>query len=232
MSVEIAAVERLDLRFEPKPWAFAQQRRAEIDTLFAARQRANPRLWNGRVLLMHRQRIERGVLHGGFLETDYASFHSWLAWDRPAAEVWDCFGAAVVMASDGAFLLGQMAAHTANAGRIYFPCGTPDPSDVVAAEVDFNHSITRELTEETGLDPKEFAAEPAWTILQERSRLVAYKVLRAPEPGHVLRQRVEAHITNELEGELAAVRLVKGPADLDPAMPSYVAAFLRHRWGL
>src|SRR3954468_7402477 len=121
MSVEITAVERLDFRFEPKPWSFAQQRRAEIDAFFTARRRANPRLWNGRVLLLHQRRIERGVLHGAFLETDYASFHSWLAWDRPPAEVWDCFGAAVVMASDGAFLLGQMAAHTANAGRIYFP---------------------------------------------------------------------------------------------------------------
>jgi 8-oxo-dGTP pyrophosphatase MutT (NUDIX family) len=232
MSVGITAVERLDFRFEPKPWSFAQQRRPEIDAFFAERQRVNPRLWNGRVLLMHQRRLEGGVLHGAFLETDYASFHSWLAWDRPPAEVWDCFGAAVVMASDGALLLGQMAAHTANAGRIYFPCGTPDPSDVAAGKVDFDHSIMRELTEETGLNPEDVAAEPGWTILQERSRLVAYKVVRAHEPAHVLRRRVEAHIAREPEGELTGIRFASSLADIDPAMPNYAAAFLRHRWGL
>ena len=49
-----------------------------------------------------------------------------------------------------------------------FPCGTPDPSDVAADKVDFDHSIVRELTEETGLEADDFAAEPAGPIVQER----------------------------------------------------------------
>ena len=83
--MSVTTVERLDLRFEPKSWAFAEQRRSEIDALFAEKQRANPRLWNGRVLLMHRFHIQAGVLHGAFLETDYASMNSWLSW---AEELW------------------------------------------------------------------------------------------------------------------------------------------------
>ena len=39
----------------------------------------------------------------------------------PPAAVCDCFGAAAIAAVDGAFLLGVMGPHTANAGRIYFP---------------------------------------------------------------------------------------------------------------
>ena len=93
----VTIVERLDLRFEPKPWPFAEQRRAEIDALFAQKQRDNPRLWNGRVLVMHRFNFEGGVLRGAFLETDYASFNSWLTWGRPDTDVWDCFGSAAVM---------------------------------------------------------------------------------------------------------------------------------------
>jgi 8-oxo-dGTP pyrophosphatase MutT (NUDIX family) len=224
------SIERLDLRFEPKPWPFAEERCAEITALFARKQRANPRLWNGRVLLMHRFSIDGGVLHGAFLQTDYASLNSWLAWDMPEAGVWDCFGVAAVLGSDGAFLLGQMAPHTANAGHVYFPCGTPDLSDVADGVVDFEHSIARELLEETGLRVDEFHAEPGWTILQERGRVVAYKVLRAPERGEALRGRVEAYIKSDPHSELAASRLVRGPAEITSSIPDHAAAFLRYRW--
>ena len=226
----VTMVERLDLRFEPKSWAFAEERRSEIDALFAEKQRANPRLWNGRVLLMHRFHIEAGVLHGAFLETDYASLNSWLSWGRPDAAIWDCFGAAAVMGSDGSFLLGEMASHTANAGRVYFPCGTPDLSDVADGLVDFEHSIARDLLEETGLRVDEFHAEPGWTILEERGRVVAYRALRAREPGEALRDRVEAHIKGDLSSELAATHLVRNTTDITPAIPDYAAAFLRYRW--
>jgi 8-oxo-dGTP pyrophosphatase MutT (NUDIX family) len=226
----VASVERLDFRFEPKRWAFAERRRTEIDALFAEKQRANPRLWNGRVLLMHRFSIEADALRGAFLETDYASLNSWLSWGRPEAGIWDCFGAAAVMGSDGTFLLGKMAPHTANAGRIYFPCGTPDLSDVADGVVDFDHSIRRELLEETGLRVDEFQAEPGWIILQERARVVAYKVLRAREPAEGLRKRVEAHIKSDPHSELAAVHLVRGVSDITTAVPGYAATFLRHRW--
>src|SRR6185312_16939891 len=107
---------------------------------------------NGRVLLMHRQVIERGVLRGDFLETDYASFIAWKHRGRPHAQVRDCFGAAAIVSSDGAFLLGVMGPHTFNAGKIYFPCGTPDPADIVGDKVDLELSVGRELKEETGLN--------------------------------------------------------------------------------
>lgn len=226
----VSHVERLDLRFTSKPWAFAERRRAEIDAHFVAAQRANPRLWNGRVLVMRDYEIAGGVMRGAFFEADYASFHAWLRWGCPPADACDCFGAAAVRASDGAFLLAQMAAHTANAGCIYFPCGTPDLSDVRDGMVDFDYSTSRELLEETGLDAAEFDAEPGWIIVEESARVVAYKVLRANDPGALLRQRVEKHIAKEVDGELAAIHLVRGPADLVPAMPDYVMAFLRHVW--
>ena len=45
-----------------------------------------------------------------------------------------------VRSSDGAYLLGVMNRHTANAGRVYFPAGTPDPDDIVGARVDLDGS--------------------------------------------------------------------------------------------
>jgi hypothetical protein len=226
----VSHVERLDLRFEPQPWPFAEQRRAEIEAHFLEAQRVNPKLWNGRVLVMRDYAISADVLHGIFFETDYASFHAWLRWGCPPADAYDCFGAAAVRGSDGAFLLAQMAAHTANAGCIYFPCGTPDPSDVRNGTVDFDYSTSRELLEETGLDATEFDAEPGWTIVEKSARVVAYKVLRANAAGALLRQRVEKHLAKEAAGELAAIHLVRSSADLVPAMPEYVRVFLRHVW--
>ena len=89
-------LDRLDLSFAPKPWAWAEKRRAEIDAWFADMRRKQPAFWNGRVLLMHRQVIEHGVLRGEFLETDYASFAAWKHRGRPPAEVRDCFSAAAI----------------------------------------------------------------------------------------------------------------------------------------
>ena len=120
-------VDRLDLRFTPRPWPFADERRAEIDVFFAARRRENPALWNGRVLLMHRHALSDGVLQGDYLETDYASFLAWRRWAAPDTGVHDCFGAAALISADGAVLLGRMGAHTANAGHVRAPDAPAKP---------------------------------------------------------------------------------------------------------
>src|SRR5690348_2271794 len=90
-------IERLELAFTPKPWAFAIDKRAEIDAYFTGLQQEKPAIWNGRVLLLHRQVVRGGVFHGDYLETDYASFAAWRHWGWPHTGVHDCFGAAAVM---------------------------------------------------------------------------------------------------------------------------------------
>ena len=150
--------ERFDLRFAPRPWPFADANRAAIDAHFAAKQKANPALWNGRVLLAHEYGVADGVCRGAFLETDFASFNAWRDWGRPPAGIVNCFAAAVLRSADGAYLLGVMGAHTANAGQIYFPCGTPEPGDVVDGRVDLEHSARHELKDETGLDFEDLRA--------------------------------------------------------------------------
>jgi 8-oxo-dGTP pyrophosphatase MutT (NUDIX family) len=226
----ITHVDRLDLTFAPIPWAFAHERRAEIDAWFAARQRENPALWNGRVLLLHDHALADGLFRGHYLETDYASFAAWRAWGRPAAGIHDCFGAAAIRSADGAFLLGVMAPHTANAGRVYFPCGTPDPDDIVGHCVDLDLSVRRELKEETGLDVAEFAAEPGWTAVFSASLIAHMKVLHSREDADTMRGRILANLTRERQPELADIRVVRNPADMDSAMPGFVTAFLAHRF--
>jgi 8-oxo-dGTP pyrophosphatase MutT (NUDIX family) len=223
-------VDRLDLSFTPRPWAWADKHRAEIDAWFADMRRKQPALWNGRVLLMHHQVIEHGVLRGEFLETDYASFIAWKRRGHPPAQVRDCFSAAAVQSSDDAFLLGVMGSRTFNAGKVYFPCGTPDANDIIDGKVDFEHSVRRELFEETGLAMDDFTPEPGWTMVVDGSLIGQIKVLRARESAKALHARILGFLAREKKPELADIRVVYGPGDFDQAMPRFVTAFLASRF--
>ena len=230
MSIRVVRLDRLELRFEPRPWSFAQARRGEIDAHFARLRRANPTLWNGNVLLLHRFELAGQVFRGAYLETDFASFITWRDWDWPDRTVNNCFGLGALRAADGPFLLGVMGAHTANAGKIYFPGGTPDPLDIVDGRVDLDVSIARELTEETGLSPQDATAQSVWHAVFEGPRIAMIKVLQSRLPASELRARILAHLAREAQPELADIRVVRGPDDFDPMMPPFIPAFLTHVW--
>ena len=74
----------------------------------------------------------------------------------------NCFALGALQGSDGGYVLGVMSGGTANAGKIYFPGGTPDPDDVAAGKVDLEASVRREVQEETGLGPEEFEMDSGW----------------------------------------------------------------------
>ncbi|MBS0533796.1 MAG: NUDIX hydrolase [Proteobacteria bacterium] len=227
---KVVHVDRLELAYEPRPWAFADANRRRIDAVFTAAQAKKPALFNGRVLVMHRCDIDNGVLNGGFLETDYASFTYWIASGRPDAGIHDCFGAVAVMSADGAFLLGEMAAHTYNAGQIYFPCGTPDRSDIVGNTVDFDFSVRRELKEETGLDSSDLTDEPGWTLAMDGEVICAVKVMRSKLDAAPLRAQLLQNLAREGQPELADIKIIRGPADFHPKMRPFARIFLAARF--
>jgi 8-oxo-dGTP pyrophosphatase MutT (NUDIX family) len=123
-----------------------------------------------------------------------------------------------------------MGAHTANAGRIYFPSGTPDPDDVAGGRVDLAGSVMRELAEETGLSAADVAPDAGWHAVLAGMRIALMKTLRSAEPAEALRGRILANLARQETPELADIRVVRGPADLDPMMPSFIAAYLSEMW--
>lgn len=228
--IRVVAFERLQLAFALRAWPFAAERRADIDRHFAQLQRERPMLWNGRVLLLHDHAIEAGTFHGSFFETDFASFIAWRDWGFPDGGVTNCFSAGALRTSDGSYVLGVMGAHTANAGMVYFPSGTPEPRDVVDGSIDMTSSVTREVAEETGLAAGDYDAEPGWCAVLAGPRIALIKVLHVDGRADELHARIGRHLTREVQPELADVRIVRGPGDLDPMMPDFITAFLLHHW--
>jgi 8-oxo-dGTP pyrophosphatase MutT (NUDIX family) len=227
---DIVHLERLELAYVPQPWRFADERRADIDRYFAGLMQAKPGLWNGRMLLLAEHAIERDVLRGSYLDTDFASFIAWRDWGFPDAGVVNCFAMGALRASDGAYLLGVMGPQTVNAGRVYFPAGIPDPDDIVGGRVDLDRNVRREMAEETGLGPGDYRAGEHWVCVRTGPRLAMMKPLQAPEPAGPLRERILAHLARDPVPELSDIRIVRGPADLDAMMPPFVVAFLNEMW--
>ena len=221
----IHRVTALDLAFEPWPWPFAVERRAEIDAHFAARQREKP-IWNGRVLLGRDPVFTGERLRASYFEADFASFLAWRDWGFPDASIFNGFGMGALRACDGAFVLGEMAQHTSNAGRVYFPSGTPDLADISGNAVDIAGSVAREVLEETGLAPSDYRAAAHWDCVVSGAAVAMIRILDVDLGGDALRARIEANLARQRQPELSAIHLVRGRRDLTAAMPRFVAAFV------
>lgn len=224
--IRIVPVKALDLRLQPRAWTWAEANRAATETHFEKQRERWPGIWNGRVLLLHRFAIEQGIFRGAYMETDFASFLHWRDAGFPDTSVFNCFAMGALRAADGAFLLGRMAKHTANAGKVYFPSGTPDPNDVRDdGIVDLDGSVRRELLEETGLISTD-AKPGGWHAVLAGARIALMRALEAPEDAETLAARIRVHLATTPRPELADVVIVRGRDDLSPAMPDFVRAYL------
>jgi hypothetical protein len=222
----IHRVTRLDLKFQPWSWPFAEARRADIDAHFAVMQREKPQIWNGRILLARNPDFAADRLSAYYFEADFASFLAWRDWGFPDTSVFNGFGMGALHCADGAFILGEMGQHTSNAGRIYFPSGTPDLDDIRGDAVDMSGSVAREVLEETGLASADYRAGAHWDCVVSGAAIAMIRILDVDATGEALRARIEANLARQTQPELCAVHLVRARRDLTAAMPRFVTAFV------
>jgi hypothetical protein len=202
----ILQTKHIELRFVLDPWLFAQQRSTEITEYFASLQRKKPSLWNGQILMLREHVISDGVFRGTCFPVAYASFLAWRDWGFPDNSANLCVAHGALQSTDGAFLLGVMAAHTASAGRVYFPAGPPDPRDVINGSVDFEGSMRREIAEETGLTYHDFLEAPLWRTGIDGPIIGHFKVLSLKQNAKSARERILIHLASEPTPELADIR--------------------------
>ena len=176
--------------------------------------------------MLHNYAIVGKTFRGEFLETDFASFIAWRDWGAPDATVKNCFAMGAIKASDGGFLLGVMASHTANADKIYFPAGMTDLQALNGTSVDLESSMWREVEEETGLTRDDLTDETLWHTMLDGPRIAHIRILHARETSRVLRARILANIRQQRLPELADIHVVRGKKDLHPMIQPIVVAFL------
>ena len=226
----IHRVTTLDLTYEPWDWPFAVRRRADIDAHFASKKREKPNIWNGQVLLACRPAWIEDRFSASYFATDFASFLAWRDWGFVDLSVFNSFGMGALRCADGAFVMGEMGAHTSTAGRVYFPSGTPDLDDIVGDRVDIAGSVARELEEETGLTPADYEAAAHWDCITAGSAIALIRILNVAMPAEALRARIEANLARQRQPELSAIHLVRAQADISPAMPPFIVAFIKRQF--
>ena len=227
--VVVTPVSAIEARRLDEDWPWARDNRELVAAHWRRLTAGNPALFNGRVLVRRRQVLAEGRLSLGYVETDYASFIAFRDHGFPDPATGNSFAMAALKASDGAYILGRMAGHTANAGKTYFPAGTPDPDDVLPdGTVDLGGSVLRELEEETGLKPGDVEVTDRWVATFAGARTALMREVGAPRPAKEVRALIRDFLAHEKRPELSDVCIVRTIDDIDPeAMPPFMQAYLR-----
>ena len=222
-----ARLDSLEARLVSHDWIWARDNSAAIKAHWAERQAAKPALFEGPVLLSCACTVSDGACTIDLFEAAFSEFLAFRDGGSPDPSVTNAFAAIVPWSRDGAAVLGVMGQDSANAGQIYFPCGTPDPSDVRGGvQVDLAGSAAREFLEETGLRvPSEAPAN--WVLVSGERQHAFLHPVHFPEDAEALIACMEAHRAAEVEPELASFVAVRSHGDLDAdRMPGFVRAYL------
>jgi 8-oxo-dGTP pyrophosphatase MutT (NUDIX family) len=227
----ILALDAIEARFEAFDGDFARSHARQIEAHWRSLSARKPALFNGRVLLQHQGAADGRVFRAAYGAVDYAAFLAWRDFGHPTGGVRNGFSMAALQAADGAFLLGVMGEHTANAGMIYFAAGTPDLDDVTdAGIVDLAGSVIRELVEETGLQPHEIEVGEGWTAIIDPVRVAFMRPVSVAWSAQEARSIMLARMAREAVPELADIIIVRTLADLVPErMPRFMQDYLRYR---
>ena len=229
MTFNIRPVTSIDIRVTAHDWPFLREAREEIARFWKDFSARRSHLYDGRVLLLHGHEWRDGVFHGLAFETNYSAFMAWKHLGFPETGVRNFFGMAALHTQDGAFLLGEMGAHTANAGQSYFPAGTPEPLDVHQAHVDLAGSVARECLEETGLGPEDLDLRDVWTAICTGGQIAFMRDVRLVLDAQPAKARIEANLAQEDLPEFSRIHIVRRPQDAHGlTMPDFMQPFLDH----
>lgn len=227
----ISVIERVDAVFEERDWPWARAHAHGIAQVWDEARRTRPEMFDGEVLLATATHGAGEGLALRFFPVRFSAFFAFKQAGFPDETVLNVFAMAALRCGDGRFLLGEMGAHTANPGQVYFPSGTPDRSDVTPDRtVDLAGSVLRELAEETGLQPPAEAVARNWHMLRKPGQIALMRPISLPDDSADVLARVRRSLAAQTEPEFTAVSAwLPAAASADPRLPGFMRAYLDWR---
>lgn len=231
----LVVVRQVRARLVDYDWPFMAENRTEIATYWQRRIAEKPAMFNGQVLMQCRGEVAGDSFEADYFQLDFASLVAWQAMGAPQTEgvqTRNGFALAALRSRDGAYLMGVMGQHTHNAGKVYFPGGTPDTGDIMDdGSVDLAGSVMRELEEETGLMPHEVSSGDAWHLVLGRARVAFLRDVFIDLPATEVQALIRDRLSRQTQPELDDIAIARSTADIDKAhMPVFMQMFLTHNF--
>lgn len=227
---QVRRVANVDLRLDDAPLALAAGVAGKVARHWQRRVAENRALFDGAILAGQDVVFGEQLLTVSFRATGFSTFLYWREGGGADVNLVDTFGSAVLIAADGAFLVGRAGASTVNAGRTYFIGGFIDRADAGAdGRVDIDRSIARELAEEVGLRAGGLVRDPGYRVAYDGRMLSIGTVLRSGLDAASFRAQMLDYARAEPSQEIADIVVVRSEADVTRLdLAGYTAAIILH----
>ncbi len=212
----IVPVDRIDVVLDPSPHPFERDNRAEIAANWQREIAARPALFDGTVVLLSRFGYDDGRLFGRCHAVRYATFLYWRK--ERVGTVVHAFAHPMLVTRDNALVAIRMAAHTVNAGRVYFAAGSFEPEDFPGGVVDPHHNMTREVLEETGLDISRARRGARHHALATDRGTVIFRRYHLDENADRVASRIRDFVAGEADPEIEGPVVIRDARDRPPGL--------------
>ncbi|MEM5501055.1 hypothetical protein WNY59_05595 [Ahrensia kielensis] len=219
-----------ELTVTTEPLPFEEAHKSLIDVFWEQAYALNPRLWNGLYYMFSDVQIKDGHLRARAHRTDFATFLYWRenGSDNTTKHITATTFPAL---ADGSLLAVRMSQHTANAGRIYFPAGSFDRPDIVKNKLDPMISMTREMTEESGVSLEPNWLEGSLLAVEIDNSIYITRKSNLPHSFEVVEKIWRKHQKNGGDDEICGLVQIESTRHIPDEMPRYAVELCKHHFG-
>ena len=217
----IFPVDAVDVRLDPGPHPFAVDNERAIAENWQREIAANPALFDGTVVLLSELAYRDNRLVGRCHAVNYATFMLWRK-RRENSGAEHAYAHAMLVAGDNALVAIRMAAHTVNAGQVYFAAGSFEPIDFRDGLVDVDFNMIREVGEETGLDLSVAERGKRYHAMSTSSGTVIFRRYRKTASADEIASRISAFVATEEQPEIEGPVIIRNAADLPEGLMGHM----------
>jgi hypothetical protein len=201
---------------EDIPWPYSLNHKLESQMAWERVRAKKPALFNGDILMsLAPEMVSHDTATIRLFKAKYADMLYWQSDKSVNDDIRLPYAVPAPITTDGYFVVGVMAMHTANSGMAYFPSGTFSLEDIAGdGSVDFQGSMLRELEEECGFSRESTKLGKEWLILETPKSRSCFLTVFLSESSKSIDASFRRFISNTAEDELSSIRLVNNRSDL------------------